>query len=254
MAQNNDGPGKRLRREEAKYIKPTTQDSLDLYNYYKLQRQLEKPDNIRRSTPEEYKRTNSVFSLTNEGAAAKNKLDKLALEILQRNKNIKPGTYPRSVPPQTIVIDGQKVILKQPTYTNQQEIDNYLKSGSFDLYNPSIKPKGYWNSYAENNDYSNLMPKPKPKPAPVIKRTTSEIIEPLAPRQATLTPQEIIAPVMRPVDVPPAPPMEEPVMEEETITERPVARKPPKAVMPRRQGGWSNQPLLMQLFPKLYQR
>lgn len=253
MAQNNDGPGGRLKAAIAGGSKPTAQDSLDLYNYYKLQRQLEKPDNIRRSTPEEYKRTNSVFSLTNEGAAAKNKLDKLALEILQRNKNIKPGTYPRQVSPITTVIDGQKVILKQPTYTNQQQIDNYLKSGSFDIYHPLIKPKGYWSSYAENNEYSNV----KPKPKPVIKRKAVEVVEPLAPRQAPspiLTREEIITPVPRPVDVPPAPPTKEPVMEEEIITERPVVRKMPKAIMPRRAGGWSNQPLLMRLFPRLYQK
>jgi hypothetical protein len=93
-----------------------------------------------------------------------------------------------------------------------------------------------------------------PKRKVVYKR---EDLEPIAPRQA-IVPQfeqpQIIAPVMRPVSVPEPMPMEEPIMEEDVVTERPVSRKPPKAVMPSRQGGWGNQPLLMKLFPKLYEK
>jgi len=94
-------------------------------------------------------------------------------------------------------------------------------------------------------------------PAPVIERKVSERIEPLAPRQPpapTFTPEEIVAPVMRPVSVPEPMPMKEPVVTEEVAIQKPIARKPPKAVMPTRQGGWGNQPLLMQLFPRLYQK
>jgi hypothetical protein len=93
-----------------------------------------------------------------------------------------------------------------------------------------------------------------PKRKVVYKR---EDIEPLTPRQSpapTFAPREIVAPVMRPVSVPEPMPMEEPIMEEDVVTERPVSRKPPRAVMPRRAGGWSNQPLLMKLFPKLYEK
>jgi hypothetical protein len=157
--------------------KPTTQDSLDLYNYYKLQKQIEKADQIRKSTPEEYEKTNQVFVLKKEGDEAKKKLDKLALEIMQRNKNIKPGTYPdeNQVQSADIIKDGKKVTIKRLKFSNEQKIDNYLKSGSFDIYHPSIKPKGYWDSYAENNDYSNVNPV-KPTPAPV----KPEIIVPKA--------------------------------------------------------------------------
>ena len=98
---------------------------------------------------------------------------------------------------------------------------------------------------------------PKPKPIPVIERKVSEEVEPLVPRQAPvpqLAQPQMIAPVMRPVSVPQTTPMEEPMMEQEVVTERPVVRKPPRAVMPTRQGGWSNQPLLMKLFPKIYER
>jgi hypothetical protein len=95
-----------------------------------------------------------------------------------------------------------------------------------------------------------------PKRKVVYKR---EDIEPLIPRQSlapTFTPEEIVAPVMRPV------PMEEPVVEKPIETQKREVfyrnnkgqRKIPKAVMPTRQGGWGNQPLLMQLFPKLYER
>jgi len=88
-------------------------------------------------------------------------------------------------------------------------------------------------SIIEYGMYENL-----PKRKVVFKR---EKLEPMALRQATF-PQfeqpQIIAPVMRPV----------------SVTERPVGRKPPRAVMPTRQGGWGNQPLLMKLFPKIYER
>ena len=95
------------------------------------------------------------------------------------------------------------------------------------------------------------------KKDPVVERNVYEDLEPIQPRQApvpSITLSEMVAPVMRPVSVPESTPMEEPIMEEEVIAERPIARKPPKAVMPRRAGGWGNQPLLMQLFPKLYER
>jgi len=39
-----------------------------------------------------------------------------------------------------------------------------------------------------------------------------------------------------------------------TPAERPTPKKGPKSIMPRRQGGWSKQPLLMRLFPRLYKK
>jgi hypothetical protein len=99
--------------------------------------------------------------------------------------------------------------------------------------------------------YENL-----PKRKVVFKR---EEIEPIPTRQTptpTFIPEKIVAPVMRPV------PMEEPVVEKPIETQKREVfyrnnkgqRKIPKAVMPSRQGGWGNQPLLMKLFPKLYER
>lgn len=170
------------------YVKPTTQDSLDLYNYYKLQKSLEKPSQVRKTTPEEYKKTNQVLTLNEEGIQAKNKLNKLALEILQRNKNIKPGAYPQSIKDKTVIIDGQKVTVKQPKYTDEQRKKGYLESGSFDIYHPSIKPKGYWQGAAENNDYSNVNPIKLPKPT----RPAPVKIDKIEPKQASFnfTPPE----------------------------------------------------------------
>ena len=94
----------------------------------------------------------------------------------------------------------------------------------------------------------------KPEIKVVFRKETSA---PIKPKQATITslkPEQIVAPVMRPVAVPTSPIVEEPVVTEEVAIQKPIARKPPKAVMPRMAGGWSNQPLLMQLFPKLYER
>jgi hypothetical protein len=83
----------------------------------------------------------------------------------------------------------------------------------------------------------------KPKQPVVYKEPLVEQVEPLTTRQPSIpVPSEIVTPVVRPIPT--------------TIAtkERPVPRKPPKAVMPSRQGGWGNQPLLMKLFPKLYER
>jgi hypothetical protein len=104
--------------------------------------------------------------------------------------------------------------------------------------------------------YHPILQTPK-RPVVLVNRPKSEPIEPIQPRQSPvpqLAQPQMIAPVMRPVSVPPTTPMEEPMMEEEVVTERPVVRKPPRAVMPTRQGGWGNQPLLMKLFPKIYER
>jgi hypothetical protein len=128
------------------------------------------------------------------------------------------------------------------------------------IMNDKIKPIAYYDIGVGNDKQYNesaIYKKPE-RPVVLVNRKKSEPIEPMAPRQSPvpqLAQPQMIAPVMRPVSVPQTTPMEEPMMEEEdTITERPVGRKPPRAVMPTRQGGWGNQPLLMKLFPKLYER
>lgn len=73
-----------------------------------------------------------------------------------------------------------------------------------------------------------------------------------------ITPKTVPVPVTTPTE-PDRVPVEVPVVpnniivpEEKTPVQPPVVRRPPKAIMPRRQGGWSKQPLLMRLFPHLY--
>jgi len=279
MADKNfkSGPGGRLKREEARntlYVNnpndPRLQayrDSSDLYNFYKTQKSLERPSDFVPTNFIELLKTGESIKLSDEGKRRRDLVTKAAKEILARNKNIQVGLIGNPTPP----------------------ISEYDERGSYDIIHPKIKPKGTWSGTALNNDYSNVNPRriveyvsetpketisevvkaippvqrpsfksqPKPKSTPVIERKVSERIEPLATRQASalaITPNDIIAPVMRPVSVPESTPMKEPILEEEVVMERPVARKPPKAVMPTRAGGWSNQPLLMKLFPKLYER
>jgi hypothetical protein len=75
-----------------------------------------------------------------------------------------------------------------------------------------------------------------------------------------ITPKTVPVPVTTPIE-PNRVPVEVPVVpndivvpEEKIPVTPPVVRKPPKAIMPTRQGGWSKQPLLMRLFPKLYMK
>jgi hypothetical protein len=131
-------------------------------------------------------------------------------------------------------------------------------------YTEGIQPIDYADynrnrSLDRNNPYTTVIYKKPERPVVLVKRPKAEVIEPIPTRQSptpAFTPEEIVAPVMRPV------PMEEPVVEKPIeIQKREVfyrnnkgQRKIPKAVMPSRQGGWGNQPLLMKLFPKLYER
>jgi hypothetical protein len=89
-------------------------------------------------------------------------------------------------------------------------------------------------------------PKPEPKPKPAPERKVSEPIEPMQPKAASTKlakPEpEMVAPVVRPVKA------NKPAV----VAQKTEPRKMPKAVMPTRQGGWSKQPLVKRLFPKLY--
>jgi len=238
MADNNDGPGKRLKREQAKNTLYVTdpndrrlksyQDSLSLYkeglypfvhfydygsgedlqpkeNYVPQKNVLFGKENIKKADiTKDIEGIKEELKWQENRSVRKNLGDRLGL----LNKSLKTGIYP----------------------TNMEYPDTYTAS---------------------------LIYKKPERPVVLVKRPKAEIIEPLSPRQAPV-PQieqpQIVAPVMRPISVPESTPMEEPMMEEEVVTERPVGRKPPRAVMPTRQGGWGNQPLLMKLFPKLYER
>lgn len=238
MAQNNDSPGKRLKREEAKNT---------LY--------VSRPDDPR------LKSYQDSLSLYKEGLHPF-----VHFYDYGSGENLQPK---ESYVPQKNVLFG-KTNIKKPDITKDIErIKEELKWQENSSVRRNLKERlGLLNKslqtgvYPTNMDYpdtytAKLIYKKPERPVVLVKRQKAETIEPLTPRQApspNLTREEIIAPVPRPVDVPPAPSMKEPVMEEETITERPVARKMPKAIMPRRAGGWANQPLLMSLFPKLYER
>ena len=239
MAQNNDGPGKRLKREEAKntlYVNNPNDPRLRAYQ--------------------------DSMSLYKEGLKPfihfydyGNGEDLQPKENYVPQKNVLFGKTNIKKSDITQDIKGIKDELKWQENTSvRQNLGDRLN-----LLNKSLKT----GIYPTNMDYpdtytANLIYKKPERPVVLSKRTKIEEVEPLMPRQASfqsITPSDIVAPVMRPVDVPVAPPMREPVMEEEQpVAQKPVNKNPPKFVMPRRMGGQSNQPLLMRIFPKLYQR
>jgi hypothetical protein len=98
-----------------------------------------------------------------------------------------------------------------------------------------------------------IVPKTPPK---TLQKKEPIIVEPIPTRQppvTTFAPSEIVAPIVRPVQVPPMPPPLE-LNEERPVAALPVERKLPKAVMPRNPGGWGRQPILMRVFPSLYEK
>jgi len=290
MADNNfkGGPGGRLKAAAANFIKPTTQDSLDLYNQAKVinkfygsrpdyKKVQETPfDDYLKSNKTSYKELLSKPDDINKGLNAL--IDPYQIQLL----NSRFGT--KKTEQELRNKFKNKGVFKTFPNILGAEYDRWINPDVPPIYlHPSIKPQSVSKYEAHYNTFSDFADVPKydpiaikpvsmltPKerqlrekkygaipPAPVIERRVSEEVEPLALRQSpapTFTPGEMIAPVMRPVSVPQTTPMKEPMMEEEVVTERPVGRKLPKAVMPRRQGGWGNQSLLMQLFPKLYER
>lgn len=286
MADNNfkGGPGGRLKAAEAKFNKPTTQDSLDLYN------QAQVINKFYGSNPNYQKINETPFGeYLKQWKTSYNKLlkkpDEVGISSLISPSNVKNLNQEFGTKTTSKELENKfknKGVFK--TYPNllYGEYDTYTNPNVPPIYlHPSIKPHsvttyaaGVYTDVADVPKYDPIAIKPvsmlTPKerqlrekkygsisPAPVIERKVSERIEPLAPRQSpapTFTPEEIVAPVMRPVSVPEPMPIREPVVTEEVAIQKPIARKPPKAVMPTRHGGWGNQPLLMQLFPRLYQK
>jgi hypothetical protein len=288
------GPGGRLKAAAANFNKPTMQDSLDLYNnamalenFYRKSKigykeqdpgadfrnlMLKNPFKILDSANKDFNesiknypaqdviKNNAFITLKNSNVPQyrkdldKNKFSQREITYGALNVDAPMALYDRRINPTLFSFYSGTV----PGQAMKDEVEIFK-------YDPlAVKPVSMLTTQERierEKKYGAISPvqkpKPKPKPVPVIKRKVSEEVEPLAPRQSpapTFTPGEIVAPVMRPVSVPQTTPMEEPMMEEEVITDRPVGRKLPKAVMPRRQGGWGNQSLLMQLFPKLYER
>jgi hypothetical protein len=91
--------------------------------------------------------------------------------------------------------------------------------------------------------------KPVEKPKPIEKEIVS----------ADTIPARVITPPdttpTKPVTPEKVTPADTTATEKKTTpVEKPTPKKMPKAIMPTRQGGWSKQPLLMRLFPKLYKK
>ena len=292
MADKNfkGGPGGRLKAAEAKFNKPTTQDSLELYNnaialenFYRKSRLPYKEQD-----PGAYYRNDMLknpFKKMDEANKRLNEQIKYypAQDVIKNNEFVTLRNA--NVPKYRKEIDENKFAQRELTYGTYNVdapmalYDRRIKPTLFSFYSGAtsgkrpdevevfkydplqIKPVAMLTPQERKlrglSVPTKILTKPKPKPAPVIERKVSERIEPLAPRQSlapTFTPEEIVAPVMRPVSVPEPMPIREPVVTEEVAIQKPIARKPPRAVMPSRQGGWGNQPLLMKLFPKLYEK
>jgi hypothetical protein len=126
------------------------------------------------------------------------------------------------------------------------------------LLNKSLKSGIYPTNMEYPDTYTaNLIYKKPERTVIYDPRPKQPVIERMAPRQAEFP--EIVAPAVRPMPMPvpvqELPPMmqeEAPVVPQEAAPA--VVRRGPKAIMPTRGGGWSNQPLLMRMFPKLYAR
>jgi len=232
MAQNNDGPGKRLKREQANFNKPTTQDSLDLYNQARV------IENFYGSNPNYRKTEEKLFDKYLKENQTNYK-DLLEESDSSNGFGLKLLTHPENV----------KTLNKNfKTKTTSKQLEDKFKNkgafrtfpnllgGGYDVYinpnvppiylHPSIKPQSVtqygsilYKDAADVPKYdplavkpvSMLTPKerierekkygkiPSPKPVQVVKRKVYENLEPMAPRQATLTSPEIVAPVVRPV-------------------------------------------------------
>lgn len=240
MAQNNDSPGKRLKREEAKntlYVSNPNDPRLQMYQ-----------DSLAAAVPAILANKQIRYMNTLSMPKRREYYENVFYER-GNEKADKRFEFPMSSYEAQFRLEKSN---KKPYKTGpNKNVTTYIEPPNNYQYEFSNKQGKGYSGVTELGLVEHL---PKRK---VVFRP-EEPIEPLQPRQDSspiLTREEIIAPVPRPVEIPPASPIKEPVMEEEdTITESLVARKPPKAVMPRRAGGWANQPLLMRLFPKLYER
>lgn len=293
MADKNfkGGPGGRLKAAAVNLNKPTTQDSLTLYNnaialdnFYKKSKSPYKHQDYT-ATP--YGKTvlknpflelddindnyNQLLKIRPKQDVIKNNISQTLSGLNKipayRKEIDKNKFYQRELSHGNINIDAPMALYDRrikPTIFSFYKDDSPFINDDVEIfkYDPlavkpvsMLTPKERIERERKYGKIPSSTPKQQPKPVPVIKRTVFEDIEPMAPRQApvsSIMPSEMVAPVVRPVAVPESTPMEEPVMEEEVITERPVARKPPRAVMPRRQGGWGNQSIFMRAFPNLF--
>jgi len=129
------------------------------------------------------------------------------------------------------------------------------------------------NQYIDSPGIRHFRPLPFPAPQQTViyekperkvistPRPTQPVIKQMGGRQADFP--EIVAPAVRPMPMPvpvqQLPPMieEAPVVPQEAapiVAQKPKGVAATKHISPIRGGGWSNQPLLMRMFPKLYAR
>jgi hypothetical protein len=120
------------------------QDSLGLYEFTQLQKQLEKKENKNKDffKPSSWEKLKGMdASLTKEGAIKQMILRNKAEQIINNSDNIKSGLY------------------STPKGLKKTDIEDYYNTGSYDIHSNKIKPKGNWFGLAPNNDYSNVNPK-----------------------------------------------------------------------------------------------
>jgi hypothetical protein len=168
--------------------------------------------------------------------------------------------------------DGVKIVppaKRKPivvTNPNDSRLKAYQDSSFIKKnFNTYPRPKGYDQALKRVGQHpaSDYFPAPKQpviykepiqkKPSPPKSGGSPKPVEPAKPVEKEITPP----------DTTPAKPVvpEKVVTTDTTATEKkttpvekPTPKKMPKAIMPTRQGGWSKQPLLMRLFPKLYKK
>jgi hypothetical protein len=168
--------------------------------------------------------------------------------------------------------DGVKIVppaKRKPivvTNPNDSRLKSYQDSSFIKKnFNTYPRPKGYDQALKRVGQHpaSDYFPAPKQpviykepiqkKPSPPKSGGSPKPVEPAKPVEKEITPP----------DTTPAKPVvpEKVVTTDTTATEKkttpvekPTPKRMPKAIMPTRQGGWSKQPLLMRLFPKLYKK
>lgn len=151
---------------------PTYADSLALYNFNKLQRQLEKPSDL---VPSSTQIITLGYSgaITAEGIRKQKILQAEVDRILREHPNIRLGTYAARNQPRYVRNRYGDLVRN---FRANSDYEGYVNAnGSWDLYHPGIKPKGTWVGLAKNNDYSNVKPKGTPSPAPLPKFEINQV-------------------------------------------------------------------------------
>ena len=135
--------------KEYKYRKQMYDDSLALYNYTQIQKDLEQDSDHYQPSVWERLSPSGYPALTKQGRKDQNVLKNRAARIVNSSPDIKYGLYSSKDKP------SKKTRSGKPLHGTRE---SYLKNGSWDVYHPKIKPDGEWLGTARNNDYSNVKP------------------------------------------------------------------------------------------------